>query len=114
MAVEIYSQEGKRIDEASGQPGELVCTMPFPSMPIELWGDKTGDMYRKAYFDKFPGVWHHGDFLAFNPKTNGIIMLGRRLTHLKMWLIGSDGVLNPSGVRVEPSFLWPLIQVWIC
>jgi acetoacetyl-CoA synthetase len=78
MAVEIYSQDGTPIDEASGQPGELVCTMPFPSMPIELWGDNTGETYRKAYFDKFPGVWHHGDFLAFNPKTNGIIMLGRR------------------------------------
>jgi len=78
MAVEVYSASGSADLEASGQPGELVCTMPFPSMPLVLWGDRTGETYRKAYFDKFPGVWHHGDFLAINPITKGIIMLGRR------------------------------------
>jgi hypothetical protein len=78
MAVEVYSQSGSNDLEASGQPGELVCTMPFPSMPLVLWGDRTGETYRKAYYERFPGVWHHGDFLAINPKTKGIIMLGRR------------------------------------
>ena len=78
MAVEIYSQNGTAESEDSGQPGELVCTKPFPSMPVTLWGDVSGSIYEKAYFTKFPGVWHHGDFLAINPRTKGIIMLGRR------------------------------------
>jgi acetoacetyl-CoA synthetase len=78
MAVEIYSQNGTADLEDSGQPGELVCTMPFPSMPVTLWGDETGSTYEKAYFSRFPGVWHHGDFLSVNPETRGIIMLGRR------------------------------------
>jgi acetoacetyl-CoA synthetase len=82
MAVQVYSQSGRNDLEDSGQPGELVCVMPFPSMPVALWGDKTGETYRKAYFDKFPGVWHHGDFLAVNPQTKGIIMLGRRYSSL--------------------------------
>jgi acetoacetyl-CoA synthetase len=79
MAVQVFSPTGTNKSEISGQPGELVCTMPFPSMPLVLWGDRTGETYRKAYFDKFPGVWHHGDFMAINPETKGIIMLGRRL-----------------------------------
>ena len=82
MAVEVYSQSGSNDLEASGQPGELVDVVPFPSMPLHLWGDDTGEIYRKAYFNKFPGIWHHGDFLMVNPKTKGIIMLGRRFTVL--------------------------------
>jgi acetoacetyl-CoA synthetase len=87
MAVQVYSPNGTNDIEESGQPGELVCTMPFPSMPLVLWGDRTGDIYRKAYFDKFPGVWTHGDFLAVNPETKGIIMLGRRYFPVSFGLI---------------------------
>lgn len=78
MAVEVHSNNGSNDIESSGQPGELVCAMPFPSMPLVLWGDRTGETYRKAYFDKFPGIWHHGDILAINPETKRITMLGRR------------------------------------
>jgi len=86
MAVEVYSQSGSNDLEASGQPGELVDVVPFPSMPLQLWGDDSGEIYRKAYFDRFPGIWHHGDFLMVNPKTKGIIMLGRRFNFLS-WIM---------------------------
>ena len=98
MAVEVYSTNRSSSTEAS-QPGELVCTMPFPSMPLMLWGDRTGEIYRKAYFDKFPGVWHHGDYMAINTQTKGIVMIGRR-SSLPFDVNYSDGVLNPAGVRV--------------
>ena len=62
----------------TGQPGELVCRKPFPSMPIRFWGDKGGKKYHAAYYDRFPHVWVHGDFIMVNPKTGGTIMLGRR------------------------------------
>ena len=61
-----------------GVPGELVCRKPFPSMPIQFWGDRSGAKYRAAYFDRFPHIWCHGDFIQVNPQTGGIIMLGRR------------------------------------
>jgi acetoacetyl-CoA synthetase len=113
MAVQVYSQSGSNDIEKSGHPGELVCVMPFPSMPVALWGDKTGETYRKAYFDKFPGVWHHGDFLAINPATKGVIMLGRRYPSYMTYILNcSDGVLNPAGVRVG-YMLMKLIVVWL-
>ena len=75
MAVESWSETGTPV---WGESGELVCLKPFPSMPTHFWNDDDGIKYKKAYFAKFSGVWTHGDFCAVNPKTGGIVMLGRR------------------------------------
>ncbi|KIW73685.1 acetoacetate-CoA ligase [Phialophora macrospora] len=87
MKVQIYSDDGEAI-EGTGQPGELVCSAPFPSQPAFFWGDESGERYRAAYYERFPGVWHQGDYIRMDPTTQGVQFLGR-----------SDGVLNPSGVR---------------
>uniref|UniRef100_A0A2R8ZEM3 Acetoacetyl-CoA synthetase n=1 Tax=Pan paniscus TaxID=9597 RepID=A0A2R8ZEM3_PANPA len=75
MAVEAWNEEGKAV---WGESGELVCTKPIPCQPTHFWNDENGNKYRKAYFSKFPGIWAHGDYCRINPKTGGIIMLGRR------------------------------------
>lgn len=80
--------------------GELICRRPFPSMPVTFWNDVEGHIYYKAYFSRFPGLWHHGDHVRFNLSTDGgIIMLGR-----------SDGVLNPAGVRFGSAELYAIIE----
>ncbi|KAF5555121.1 acetoacetate ligase [Fusarium mexicanum] len=89
MKVEIWDQAGHNIEE-SGQEGELVITKPFPSMPVTFWGKGGTEMYRKAYFDTFPGVWTHGDFVS-RTNTKGYLIHGR-----------SDGVLNPNGKNFHP------------
>lgn len=61
-----------------GQKGDLVCTRPFPCQPVYFWNDDDGTKYSKAYFSNFKGIWYHGDFIAINPKTKGVFMLGRR------------------------------------
>lgn len=82
------------------EPGDLVCTKPFPSMPVRFWNDPEFQLYRAAYFDKIPGVWAHGDFIHMNPKTNGgIVMLGR-----------SDGTLNPNGVRFGSAEIYNIVE----
>lgn len=100
MAVEIYDHDGKNIED-TGMPGELVCTRPHPSMPVYFWADKNDEKYRNAYFNRYPGVWHHGDFIVKNPKTQGFIILGR-----------SDGVLNPSGVRFGSAEIYSVLDVF--
>lgn len=85
LDVQVWDANGKNIDN-TGQGGELVITKPFFSMPITFWGPDGMEKYRKAYFDVFPGIWCHGDFVRKNPTTGGFVMLGR-----------SDGVLNPGG-----------------
>ena len=85
MKVEIFNAKGKNIDQTPGK-GDLVITRPFLSMPITFWGDHGMKKYRKAYFEEYPGVWCHGDFIQRNPDTGGYVILGR-----------SDGVLNPGG-----------------
>ncbi|KAI9890399.1 MAG: hypothetical protein M1814_004185 [Vezdaea aestivalis] len=97
MAVEAWDLSGQNISN-SGDPGELVCTKPFPCQPIRFWGDNGPDLYRKSYFEKFPGVWCHGDFIQFNPQTGGLIMLGR-----------SDGILKPAGVRFGSSEIYNVL-----
>lgn len=78
MAVEIFDEAGKDISE-SGAAGELVCTRPHPSVPVRFWGDDAhGTLFLKAYYDTYPGVWRHGDFIAMNPRTRGYIIFGRR------------------------------------
>ena len=82
-----------------GEAGELVCTAPFPSMPTRFWNDDDGQKYHNAYFNKFDGIWAHGDFMLVNPKSKGILMLGR-----------SDGTLNPSGVRFGSAEIYNIVE----
>ncbi|KIM45283.1 hypothetical protein M413DRAFT_441964 [Hebeloma cylindrosporum] len=98
MKVEVFDPFGKNI-EHTGQPGELVCTRPHPSLPIAFWGDESGQKLRDAYFSRYPGIWHQGDFMIVNPATKGIQILGR-----------SDGVLNPSGVRFGSGEIYTVME----
>jgi acetoacetyl-CoA synthetase len=86
MAVDVWDDDGRPV--AAGIKGELVCTRPFPSMPVGFWGDPDGARYRAAYFERFPGVWAHGDY-AERTASDGLVIHGR-----------SDAVLNPGGVRI--------------
>lgn len=96
LGMDIVAWDGQGHDVTStGEAGDLVCRRPFPSMPIYFLHDEDGCKYRAAYFNHFPGVWHHGDFVQFNPRTGGLIMLGR-----------SDGTLNPAGVRFGSAELY--------
>ncbi len=85
MKVEVFDDDGHAL---VGQPGELVCTTPFPSMPIYFWNDPDGSKYRAAYFEKYPNTWRHGDWAELTTH-NGMIIYGR-----------SDATLNPGGVRI--------------
>ena len=95
MAVEIFDDEGHSLTD---EPGELVCTRPFPSMPVGFWEDPDGSKYRAAYFERFPGTWHHGDWARLTPR-GGIIMYGR-----------SDAVLNPGGVRIGTAEIYRQVE----
>ncbi|KXN90980.1 Acetoacetyl-CoA synthetase [Leucoagaricus sp. SymC.cos] len=98
QSVEVFDQNGNNI-EHTGQPGELVCTKPHPSLPLFFWGDDTGEKLRDTYFSMYPGIWRQGDFMVVNPKTRGILILGR-----------SDGVLNPSGVRFGSGEIYAVLE----
>ncbi|HKL00994.1 MAG TPA: acetoacetate--CoA ligase [Desulfotignum sp.] len=91
MAVYAYDDTGKPVTD---QQAELVCTAPFPSMPIYFWGDADGSKYHSAYYDQFPGIWTHGDFIKVTPR-GGVIMFGR-----------SDATLNPGGVRIGTAEIY--------
>ena len=91
MAVEIYDENGAPV---VGQHGELVCTKPFPSAPVGFWNDAAGSRYRAAYFERFSGVWAHGDFAELT-EDGGLIIHGR-----------SDAVLNPGGVRIGTAEIY--------
>ena len=80
------------------QRGELVCTAPFPSMPLGFLGDADGARYRHAYFDRFAGIWHHGDY-ALRTRSGGFVILGR-----------SDAVLNPGGVRIGTAEIYRQVE----
>ncbi|WP_370520652.1 acetoacetate--CoA ligase [Thioalkalivibrio sp. XN279] len=95
MAVEIFDDEGRSHTE---EPGELVCTKPFPSMPVGFWNDPDGDKYRAAYFERFPGVWHHGDWARLT-EHGGLVIYGR-----------SDAVLNPGGVRIGTAEIYRQVE----
>ena len=79
-------------------PGDLVCTAPFPSQPLTFFGPGGQGKYRAAYFERFPGLWHHGDFVRVDPATGGLVMLGR-----------SDGVLKPAGVRFGSAEIYNVL-----
>jgi acetoacetyl-CoA synthetase len=91
MAVYAYDDNGQPVVD---RQAELVCTAPFPSMPIYFWGDEDGSKYHSAYFDQFPGIWTHGDFIKVTPR-GGVIMFGR-----------SDATLNPGGVRIGTAEIY--------
>jgi acetoacetyl-CoA synthetase len=95
MAVAVADEDGKPL--ASGK-GEFVCTKPFPSMPVMFWNDETGEKYRNAYFARFPGVWHHGDFAEWT-EHGGMIIHGR-----------SDATLNPGGVRIGTAEIYAQVE----
>jgi acetoacetyl-CoA synthetase len=92
MAVEILREDGSAAD--AGETGELCCTRPFPAMPVCFWGDEDGSKYRSAYFEKFPGIWAHGDFVA-ETEHGGYVIEGR-----------SDATLNPGGIRIGTSEIY--------
>lgn len=91
VAVAAFDEDGKRV---IGEVGELVITKPIPSMPVCFWGDTSGERYREAYFDMFPGVWRHGDLLRINSR-GGCFVLGR-----------SDATLNRHGVRIGTAEIY--------
>jgi acetoacetyl-CoA synthetase len=95
MDVHAFDDEGKPV---INQTGELVCTTAFPSMPIYFWGDEDGSSYRSAYFERYPGAWHHGDFIEITAR-GGVRMLGR-----------SDATLNPGGVRIGTAELYRQVE----
>jgi acetoacetyl-CoA synthetase len=95
MAVDVFDDEGEPM--ASGK-GELVCKRAFPSMPIAFWNDPDGQKYRSAYFERFPGLWHHGDFAEWTPH-KGLIIHGR-----------SDATLNPGGVRIGTAEIYAQVE----
>ena len=92
MDVAVFDDDGKEVP--NGTKGELVCRKPFPSMPVGFWQDEDGAKYRSAYFERFPGVWHHGDYVELTDN-GGMIVYGR-----------SDAVLNPSGVRIGTAEIY--------
>lgn len=95
MAVDVWDSDGRPLLEATG---ELVCTQPFPSMPVRFWNDPGGHKYRSAYFDFFPGVWRHGDW-AMRTRHDGLIIHGR-----------SDATLNPGGVRIGTAEIYRQVE----
>jgi len=95
MQVEVWDEQGRPV---RGQKGELVCTKPFPSMPVEFWNDPDGRKYHAAYFERFPGVWTHGDYCELT-EHDGVIIYGR-----------SDAVLNPGGVRIGTSEIYRQVE----
>ena len=95
MAVEVFDDEGRPV---RGRPGELVCTRPFPSMPVAFWNDPDGAKYRAAYFAYFPGAWRHGDWAELTAH-DGLVIHGR-----------SDATLNPGGVRIGTAELYRQVE----
>jgi acetoacetyl-CoA synthetase len=96
MAVQAFDSQGQPV---VGRQGELVCVKPFPSMPVSFWGDGPDRAkYRKAYFERFPGAWHHGDFITITPE-GGLVVHGR-----------SDATLNPGGVRIGTAEIYQQVE----
>jgi acetoacetyl-CoA synthetase len=97
MAVDVWSHDGTPLGAGEGQ-GELVCTAPFPSMPVSFWNDPDGHKYHAAYFDRFAGVWCHGDW-AERTTHGGFVIHGR-----------SDATLNPGGVRIGTAEIYRQVE----
>jgi acetoacetyl-CoA synthetase len=96
MKVEVFDDRGRALE--AGQKGELVCTMAFPSMPVGFWNDPERRKYHAAYFERYPGVWRHGDYAALT-EHGGVVIYGR-----------SDAVLNPGGVRIGTAEIYRQVE----
>lgn len=97
MAIDVLDEQGHPLPPGGGS-GELACTAPFPSMPVSFWNDTDGGKYHKAYFDRFPGIWCHGDWIA-RTDHDGFIIHGR-----------SDATLNPGGVRIGTAEIYRQVE----
>ncbi len=97
MAVDVFDDEGKPIPAGAGS-GELVCTKPFPCMPVMFWNDPDNVKYRAAYFERFDNIWCHGDWIE-RTRHNGLIIHGR-----------SDATLNPGGVRIGTAEIYRQVE----
>jgi acetoacetyl-CoA synthetase len=95
MKVEAFDENGKPV---YNQQGELVCAAPAPSMPIYFWEDPDGKKYYNAYFDVYPNIWRHGDYIEINDR-GGITIYGR-----------SDATLNPGGVRIGTAEIYRQVE----
>ncbi len=95
MDIQVFNEYGKPV---VGEPGELVCCSPFPSRPLGFWNDTNHTKYFQTYYETFPGVWHHGDFVE-KTKEGGFVVLGR-----------SDSVLNPGGVRIGTAEIYNQVE----
>ena len=95
MKVDVFDENG---DPLRGEPGELVCTRSFPSQPIYFWNDPGKVKYKRAYFETYPNVWHHGDYAEIT-EHNGLIIYGR-----------SDATLNPGGVRIGTAEIYRPVE----
>jgi acetoacetyl-CoA synthetase len=95
MACDVFDDQGQPLKTGKG---ELVCTRPFPSMPAMFWNDPDGQKYHNAYFARFPGIWHHGDFAEWTSH-GGMIIQGR-----------SDATLNPGGVRIGTAEIYAQVE----
>ena len=95
MNVKIFDENGKII---KNKKGELVCINPFPSMPLKFWNDKKDEKFKKAYFNKYKNIWHHGDYAEVK-NSGGFVIYGR-----------SDATLNPGGVRLGTSEIYSVIE----
>jgi len=96
MKTEVFDEEGRALPP--GRKGELVCTAPFPSMPLGFWNDPDGAKYRAAYYEKYPNVWRHGDWCELTVH-GGMVIYGR-----------SDAVLNPGGVRIGTAEIYRQVE----
>ena len=97
MAVAVWDEDGKPVVD---QQGELVCTRPFPSMPVGFWNDPDNAKYHAAYFDHFPGIWRHGDWATLTSR-HGLVIHGR-----------SDATLNPGGVRIGTAEIYRQVEAF--
>jgi acetoacetyl-CoA synthetase len=95
MKVDVFDETGTPVKSGAG---ELVCTAPFPSMPVRFWNDADGAKYRAAYFENYPGVWRHGDWSELTPR-DGMVIHGR-----------SDATLNPGGVRIGTAEIYRQVE----
>ncbi len=95
MAVDAFDDAGASV---TGRPGELVCTRAFPSMPVGFWNDPDDKRYRAAYFERFPGIWTHGDLIEITER-GGVVVYGR-----------SDATLNPGGVRIGTAEIYRPVE----
>ncbi len=95
MKVQAYNEQGESVIE---EKGELVCTKPFPSMPVYFWNDPEMEKYKSAYFEYFNGVWRHGDFIKIT-ENGGVIIYGR-----------SDATLNPGGIRIGTAEIYRIVE----